>query len=417
MPLLAKFALLSVVFVDIMGQGLFFPILDTLVMDPSTGILASNSSRGTREFTYGLVIGVFFLSWFFGAPYISRLSDTLGRKPTILFCLMGAFAGYVLTLAALYMGNLTLLLIGRAITGFTAGNQPIAQAAMVDGSRGDVDRSRNMGYIISATSAGMLGGPLIGGLASDPAVLGSLASLKLPFYIALALVGATAVLVLFAYRDVRPERGTFRFHPLELVWVLTRIRGFPLVVRSAIVLFFFHVTNMTYYIFITNFMHDRWGYGTLGTSAVMGVIGLALAFSSAFLVVPAQRRYDKRTIIGATFVVWFLAALGTVTAPVAVLSFAYVFCFYFAFGIAYPTMLSVFSQSVGADEQGWVMGITMAVFTFVGGVVSLVGGWLTSVDIDLPFYIIMAAAIASIGVMRLAWRHPSMDGIMQRVGR
>ena len=417
MSLVAKFALLSVVFVDIMGQGLFFPILNTLVMDPATNLLPHDATRATRELVYGLVIATYFLSWFFGAPYISRLSDSLGRKPTMLFCLMGGLLGYVLTLASLYMGNLALLLLGRAITGFTAGNQPIAQAALVDGSADDVARSRNMGYVITATSAGMLGGPLIGGLSSDPAILGSLASLKLPFYISAALVGLTALLVLFTYKDVRVERGRFVFRPLEIFEVLIRIREFPLVVRSAIVLFFFHVTNMTYYIFISNFMHDRWGYGTLGTSAVMAVIGVALAFSSFFLVVPAQHRFDKRTIMGATFAIWFLCALGTVTAPFALLCFVYVFFFYFAFGVAYPTMLSIFSLSVGADEQGWVMGMTMAVFTLVGGTMSLIGGWLTSINVDLPFIVIMVAAVVAVIAMRLVWRHHTMDPVLNRPGK
>ena len=38
---------------------------------------------------------------------------------------------YVITIVALSMDSLWLLIMGRAITGFTAGNQPIAQAAMI----------------------------------------------------------------------------------------------------------------------------------------------------------------------------------------------------------------------------------------------------------------------------------------------
>ncbi|MEO1106094.1 MAG: hypothetical protein AAFW98_20570, partial [Pseudomonadota bacterium] len=50
------------------------------------------------------------------------------------------------------------------------------------------------------------------------------------------------------------------------------------------------------------------------------------------------------------------------------------------FGVAYPTMLGLFSGSVGEADQGWVMGITTAVFTLAGGVMSLIGGVLMSLD-------------------------------------
>lgn len=131
---IAKFALLAVVFVDLIGQGLVFPIINELVMDPKANFLPVSSSPATRHFDYGLVIGIFFLCWFFGGVYVAKLSDTIGRKKAIMICLFGALVGYMITIAALFADSLWMLILGRGITGFTAGNQPIAQAAMIDGS-------------------------------------------------------------------------------------------------------------------------------------------------------------------------------------------------------------------------------------------------------------------------------------------
>ncbi|MBO6857961.1 MAG: MFS transporter, partial [Roseibium sp.] len=69
MSFLAKVTLLFVVFVDLLGQGLVFPIINSLVMEPSTSMLPQSTSDAMRHFDYGLIIGVFFLCWFFGAPY------------------------------------------------------------------------------------------------------------------------------------------------------------------------------------------------------------------------------------------------------------------------------------------------------------------------------------------------------------
>ena len=105
----------------------------------------------------------------------------IGRKRGIQICLAGAFLGNGLTIVSLFTNSYWLLLIGRVVTGFTNGNQPIAQAAMIDLSTSDEEKTRNLGLIVAAASIGLVAGPILGGVLSDPVVLGSYATLKLPF--------------------------------------------------------------------------------------------------------------------------------------------------------------------------------------------------------------------------------------------
>jgi len=93
----------------------------------------------------------------------------------------GLLAGYILTIVSLYLGSLPLLILARIITGFTAGNHPVTQAALVDISEDDNEKVRNMGLVIVGVSLGLMAGPLIGGVLSDKTLLGSIASLELPF--------------------------------------------------------------------------------------------------------------------------------------------------------------------------------------------------------------------------------------------
>jgi len=419
MSFLAKVTLLFVVFVDLLGQGLVFPIINSLIMDPGTSMLAKDTADATRHFDYGLIIGVFFLCWFFGAPYISKLSDVIGRKNAILICLFGALGGYALTIAALYVNSFLLLILGRAITGLTAGNQPIAQAAMIDGSTDDEDRNRNMGYIITGVSFGLVGGPIIGGFLSDPVVFGSIASVKTPFYACFGLVAVAILLVFFAFRDEhdrQAERQPFVFRPAEIFELLWQVTKYPKVARLTIVFFLFHIANMSFYIFVDNYLTSRFGYGTLGGSMVMLTIGVALAFSSTFLVVPAQKLLSKEAILTITFIVWAVSAAAFLASPVAILTFIPVFCFYFVFGIAYPTFLGLYSASVSDEEQGWVMGVTIAVFTLDAGIISLLGGELIGIDLDLPFYGVIVMAILALIVMFLAWNKPEIKALTRKSG-
>ena len=411
---LAKFTLMFVVFVDLIGQGLVFPIINALIMEPTSGFLPADATMASRHFDYGLVIGIFFLAWFLGVVYVSKISDSIGRKNALLICLVGALAGYAITILSLYLNSLWLMILGRAVTGFTAGNQPIAQAAMIDGSRDDTERDRNMGLIVTGVSFGLVGGPIIGGLLSDPSLLGSLASFKLPFYAAFVLVLIAIALVMLFFHDIRTERTPFVFRPRDVTDSLWRVTQHPVVMRIMPVYSLFMIANVTFYIFIDNYLTSAFDYGEIGGSAAMLVVGAALATSSTFLVKPAQVRFEKRHLIGVSLIAMVVCALAFALLPFAPLTYIPVFVFYFLFGVAYPTMLGLFSGSVGEADQGWVMGVTTAVFCLAGGIMSLIGGGLMSLDIRLPFYIVTATAAAGFVLMLLTWGTAAMRKLTAR---
>ena len=49
MTTMAKIALMFVVFVDLIGQGLVFPIINSLIMDPSSGFLPAGTTMDARH--------------------------------------------------------------------------------------------------------------------------------------------------------------------------------------------------------------------------------------------------------------------------------------------------------------------------------------------------------------------------------
>ncbi|MGI9387391.1 MAG: MFS transporter [Methyloligellaceae bacterium] len=416
MSAMAKITLMFVVFVDLIGQGLVFPIINTLIMDPSSGFLSESTTIGVRHFDFGLVIGIFFLAWFLGVVYVAKVSDSIGRKNALLICLGGALTGYAITLVSLYVNSLWLLILGRAITGFTAGNQPIAQAAMIDSSTDDADRDRNMGFIVTGISFGLVGGPIIGGILSDPDLLGGAASLKLPFYAAFALVLIAIALVIVFFHDVRTERSPFVFRPRDITDSLWRVTQHPIVMRIMPVYALFMISNVTFYIFVDNYLTSAFGYGVLGGSVAMLVIGVALATSSTFLVKPAQARFGKRQIIAVSLATMVICSLAFALLPVAFLTYIPIFFFYFLFGVSYPTLLGIFSSSVSEADQGWVMGVTTAVFCLAGGIMSLAGGGLMDLDIRSPYYIATGAAALGLLLMAMTWGAPAMRKLTERPG-
>ncbi|MCV0425625.1 MAG: MFS transporter [Roseibium sp.] len=395
--MLARIALLLVVIVDLMGQGLIFPIINTLLIDPTATFLPKGTLSSTREFYYGLVSAVFYLFWFFGAAYISKLSDHIGRKTGIVICLVGAVAGYGLTILAIEFSSLWMLILGRAISGFTAGNQPIAQAALIDASETEQEKSSNLGYIVGASAIGMMIGPLLAGVLSDNNILGSYASLELPFYVAIVLVVLTLALILGAYSDVRLERKPIDFGLSEVFLTLYRIREFPVVQKLSFGYFFFLMGLNAYYIYLADYLIERFKFTTFQNSMMLVILGLALMLGGTVLVPYVSKRYRKIPTIVATAIVMSVFIILFMINPVPDLSYILIIPILLAFGLGYPTLLALFSASVDETRQGWVMGVTIAWFTMGSGTIALIGGPLMSLSIYLPF----SVGVASFGMCLL----------------
>ena len=403
-----SFALLFVVFIDIIGQGLAIPIFNTLLMDPSQGFLPSDTPTARRELAFGVVMGVFFLSWFLGAAYISKLTDVIGRKEGILICLAGAFTGYILTIVALTIDSFALLLAARVISGFTAGNQPIAQAALVDISENEAQKTRNMGQVVVALSLGLIAGPLLGGLLSDKALLGDLASLTLPFYAALVLVFTNIVLIVFFYRNPPFERQPFKFKPAEVFLTLWYASKRPLVLKLSLVFFCSMMAMNCVFVFLDSYLFSRFHFDTLENSIALIIFGGAIGLGSATLVLPITNRFRKKPIILGTLVVMAVSVISMIINPSPMLAYVLIVPLAVAFSVNYPVMLTLFSAAVDSSEQGWVMGVTVALFTLGAGLISLAGGQLMAINIHLPFVVAVGAAVLAMIFVTLLWRQEDM---------
>ena len=57
-----------------------------------------------------------------------------------------------------------------------------------------------------------------------------------------------------------------------------------------------------------------------------------------------------------------------------------------------------------------------AIFTLVAGVISLIGGELIGLDLDIPFFGVIIAAIVALVVMFLAWNKPEIKALTRVSG-
>ncbi|MES0824252.1 MFS transporter [Ruegeria sp. SCP11] len=408
---LSRLSLLLVVFIDVMGFGLIVPIFNTLLLNPQQPFLPHGTPANIRQLDYTILIVVFFLFYFFGAAFIAKLSDYIGRKSGILICLTGALIGYFLTVLAIMSSNYWLLLLGRAISGFTTANQPIAQAALIDISNDDQEKSKNLGMIVAAAALGLLGGPLISGLLSDQNLMGSSASLELPFYVAIGLILINMALIVFFFFELDFKKKKVDFGPLDVVANLWKVRSHPVVLRLSVVMLFSLMCLNAFFFFIDTYLLTRFNFGTLQNSMALAVFGGSMAFGSAYLTAPLHERYKKFPILYVSIAAMGVGILAFMLNPVADLSYVLIVPITIAFAIMYPTMLSLFSGSVGPTEQGWVMGVTVAIYALGSGTITALSGSLMAVNLRMPFLIAIACCILALVAMAKLFKYPGVQAL------
>jgi MFS family permease len=143
--------LMGTVFVDMIGFLIVLPLL------PFYG-----ERFGATETTIGLLIATFAFAQLTSAPLWGRLSDRWGRRPVILGSLLVSAGAFLLFGLA---ESVWLLFLSRLVQGIGGGTTGVVQAYVSDSMPPD-QRTRGLGWLTAATSAGVMIGPLLGSAAA-----------------------------------------------------------------------------------------------------------------------------------------------------------------------------------------------------------------------------------------------------------
>jgi predicted MFS family arabinose efflux permease len=226
----------------------------------------------------------------------------------------------------------------------------------------------------------------------------------------------------FFFHDTRTERREVDFGVTEVFLNLWRIRHRPtiiklavvwFIIKLAVVWFFFELGLNAFFIYMDNYMIEVFRFDTLQNSILMTVFGLTMAFASGVLVGPLSTRFRKIPMVAATVVVMAVFLAVFMLNGISQLAYVLVVPIVVGFAIGYPTLLALFAASVGEDEQGWVTGITIALFTLGSGLIALAGGAMMTINANLPFITgIVSFVLAPIFIATL-WRQPDVRALDQ----
>jgi predicted MFS family arabinose efflux permease len=365
-----------VIFIDGMGLSLVIPILNNIIINPLSAFVPHSLSSEARMITYGAVVGVFMFCWFFGATILGDMSDKIGRKRALTICLTGAFIGYALSAFAILIHSLSILILGRIIAGFTAGSQPIAQAAIIDNSN-QSNLVRNIGFIILSVSLGFAFGPFIGGVLSNPNII-SWFNFTTPMIFASIISLLNILFLKAAYHEKHIPKDKIQIHLHHAISIFLSAFKSKRIRYLAITFFIFIIGWSSYFTFISAYMIHRFHISTFNVSMYFMVMGLGFILGCTFFVGYFTKRFSPKyvcTIATAlTSIFVFLILMSTKSYQPWILTF----CIGASMSTAYSVILAIFSGQVNDHEQGWVMGVTGSIMALCFGITAIAASIISS---------------------------------------
>ena len=332
------------ILIDIIGFGIIIPVLPQLLQQlmhvtDRTDISAISKPAIFLTLIYGLMQFIF-------APILGSLSDRYGRRPVLLFSLLGFGLDYIFLAFAPSIGW---LFLGRMISGITGASITTASAYMADISD-EKNRAQNFGMIGAAFGLGFIIGPMLGGL------LGELGT-RIPFLVAagLALVNA-----LYGY-FVLPEsldmehRRSIDLKKANPISSLLKFKKYPAVLGLILSLLLIYLSahavqsNWSF----ANINKFGWTPKMIGISlAVVGVL-VSLVQGLLIRVVNPKLGNEKSVYIGITLYALGLTLFAFATQGWMMFLFLVPYCLG---GISGPALQALISAHVPKNEQGELQG-------------------------------------------------------------
>jgi MFS family permease len=385
-PLLPLFL---TVFVDVLGLTIILPLLPYYAQH-----------FGAPPLLVGLLGATYAACQLVSGPILGRISDVVGRKPTLLVSQAGTFVGFLIIGSA---QALWMLFLGRIIDGFTAGNLSIAQAYISDVTKPE-ERTKAFGLIGISFGMGFLIGPAISG------VLAARYGYGAPAYAAAGL-SATSILVtatllpakpplavpLAAGSEAAPRRsldlGRFFRRPeprTRLLQFFAYTLAFATLFGTGLALFLSHQPGLRFDVRQTGWVYAY--AGLLGAIIQGGMLGRLV------------KRYGEERLAAAGFALMALGygMLGAAHTTAVLLGLITIGSM--GVGLGRPCITTLLTQSVGRDEQGAALGTSQS----LGSIAQIVGQVLAGALIGhglLYAYGLAGAAFALVGLaVSLMWR-------------
>ncbi|MDF2430862.1 MAG: transporter, family, tetracycline resistance protein, partial [Mucilaginibacter sp.] len=326
--------------IDVMGLAIIIPVLPKLIEHLIHGNISRASSYA------GWLTAAYASMQFLFSPLIGNLSDRFGRRPVLLFSLLGFGIDYLFLAFAPSIGW---LFIGRIIAGITGASFTTASAYIADISAPE-KRAANFGLIGVAFGLGFIIGPVIGG------ILGRY-NVQYPF---LAAAGLAFLNVIYGYFVLPESLAKENRRPLNLkranpVGSLIQLSKYKEVIGLALSLFLVYFAAQAVQSIWTFYTIGKFNWNEAMVGYSLGMVGLMIALVQGGLIRIILPKLGQKRSIWIGLLLYSVGLLLFAFASKGWMMFA-ILAPYCLGGIAGPALQGYMSSNVPANAQGELQG-------------------------------------------------------------
>jgi len=332
------------ILIDVIGFGIIIPVFPQLLQHLLHVTDRTDISSISK---YAIAMTLLYAGMqFVFAPVLGSLSDHYGRRPILLFSLLGFGLDYIFLAFAPSIGW---LFVGRTISGITGASFTTAAAYMADISN-EKNRAQNFGMIGAAFGIGFIIGPMLGGLLGEYGA-------RIPFLVSAGLALMNALYGYFVLPESldKEHRRAFDWKRANPIGSLMNLKRYPAVIGLIISLIFIYLaahsvqSNWSF----ANITKFGWTPKTIGIS--LGLVGLLVGLVQGLLirVVNPKLGNEKSVYIGIALYAVGLSLFAFATQGWMMFVFLIPYCLG---GISGPALQALISAHVPKNEQGELQG-------------------------------------------------------------
>jgi DHA1 family tetracycline resistance protein-like MFS transporter len=319
------------IFVNLVGFGIIIPLLPFYAQ-----------TFGASPLVIGLLFASFSLSQLVAAPILGDLSDHWGRRPVLIFSLLGTVVSFVMLAVAT---SLPMLFAARIVDGLSGGSITTARAYIADITT-EENRAKAFGVLGAAFGLGFIVGPGLGAAFSR-------ISYTAPIWAAAVItVVATALAFFWLPETVHrtPAGGRSPWHALAGLWHRAHLR----------VLFTIDFAYWTAFaVYQTTFAlfgSRRFAFDAAHTGYLLSAFGFLGVVVQGAMVGPIVGAFGERRTLAAGLLFAAIGWGGTAVTHSLPVFVAMLVPGAIGIGLCNATLSSLISKSAGSQEQGRVQG-------------------------------------------------------------